>query len=86
MKLIQQYAYSLWLDWPIETIAQRLRMSKRKRPLFSGVDTFTKLNELLLIREPFYSMANYRLSEVSDMHPQQYIDDIFRLMTTFSSK
>jgi shikimate kinase len=66
MDLINQSAISVYLDVPLESISNRLRVSRvQNRPMFQGLDQgeiTLKLKSLLIEREFFYSQAKIKLS------------------------
>jgi shikimate kinase len=66
MDLINQSAISVYLDVPLESISNRLRVSRvQNRPMFQGLDQgeiTLKLKSLLIEREFFYSHAKIKLS------------------------
>ena len=49
LKLVQEYSYCIWLDTPLETIADRLWAQGNigSRPLLAGAKTKKELSELL---------------------------------------
>ncbi len=51
---------TVWLDVPLETLAQRLRNSKTVRPLLQG-DLLENLSARLEARTPFYAQAQVRV-------------------------
>ncbi len=66
MDLINQFAVSVYLDVPLDTISERLRVSKvQNRPMFFNLDQgeiTLKLKSLLAQREYFYNQAKIKLS------------------------
>jgi shikimate kinase len=66
MDLINQSAVSVYLDVPLESISNRLRVSKvQNRPMFQGLDQgeiTLKLKSLWAERDFFYSQAKIKLS------------------------
>lgn len=66
MDLINSKAISVYLDVPLESISQRLQVSKvQNRPMFQGLDQgeiILKLKSLLVSRESFYNQAKIKLS------------------------
>lgn len=66
MELINQKSVSVYLDVPLDTIAERLRVSKiQNRPMFLNLDQgeiTLKLKSLLTQREYFYNQAKIKLS------------------------
>jgi shikimate kinase len=66
MELINSKAVSVYLDVPLESISQRLQVSRiQNRPMFQGLDqgeSILKLKSLLVTREFFYTQAKIKLS------------------------
>jgi shikimate kinase len=66
MDLINSKAISVYLDVPLESISQRLQVSKiQNRPMFQGLDQgeiTLKLKSLQVSREYFYNQAKIKLS------------------------
>lgn len=66
MELINQKSVSVYLDVPLDTISERLRVSKiQNRPMFLNLDQgeiTLKLKSLLAQRENFYNQAKIKLS------------------------
>ncbi|WP_111670433.1 shikimate kinase [Algoriphagus litoralis] len=66
MDLINEKSISVYLDVPLDTISERLRVSKiQNRPMFSNLDQgeiTLKLKSLLFQREYFYNQAKIKLS------------------------
>lgn len=66
MDLINSKSISVYLDVPLESISQRLQVSKvQNRPMFQGLDQgeiILKLKSLLVSREYFYNQAKIKLS------------------------
>src|SRR5690606_27901716 len=66
MELINRSAISVYLDVPLGSISNRLRVSKvQNRPMFQGLDQgeiTLKLKSLLAERDFFYSQAKIKLS------------------------
>jgi len=66
MDLIDELSISVFLDVPLDVIAQRLIVSKgQTRPMFQGLDfgeITLKLKSLLSQREFFYNQAKIKLS------------------------
>lgn len=66
MRWMNNEGITVWLDEPVETLAERLSKEKSHRPLIKSLDnTALKdfLNKKLEEREAFYNQAAYRLSE-----------------------
>lgn len=66
MKWMNKHGITIWLDEPIETLAERLSKEKSQRPLIKNLNDIALkdfLNEKLEEREVFYNQAAYRLSE-----------------------
>lgn len=66
MDLINEKSVSVYLDVPLDTISERLRVSKiQNRPMFLNLDQgeiTLKLKSLLAQREFFYNQAKIKLS------------------------
>lgn len=66
MSLIKERTTSVYLDLPVESIANRLNNSQyQRRPMFEGMDKgqiLEKVNQLKLEREPFYNLADIKLT------------------------
>lgn len=66
MDLINEKSISVYLDVPLDTISDRLRVSKvQNRPMFINLDQgeiSLKLKSLLVQRESFYNQAKIKLS------------------------
>jgi shikimate kinase len=66
MDLINENAVTVYLDVPLETISERLRVSKlQNRPMFLNLDQgeiTLKLKSLLAQREYFYNQSKIKLS------------------------
>lgn len=66
MDLINAKSVSVYLDVPLDTISERLRVSKvQNRPMFFNLDQgeiTLKLKSLLAQREYFYNQAKIKLS------------------------
>ena len=66
MKWMNKHGITVWLDEPVETLAERLSKEKSQRPLIKGLNYNALkdfLNKKLEEREEFYKQAAYRLSE-----------------------
>ncbi len=66
MNWMNKQGITIWLDAPVETLAERLSKEKSRRPLIKTLkDIALKdfLTKKLEEREPFYNRAAYRLSE-----------------------
>jgi shikimate kinase len=66
MELINEKSISVYLDVPLDTISERLKVSKiQNRPMFLNLDQgeiTLKLKSLLAQREYFYNQAKIKLS------------------------
>ncbi|GAB3218367.1 shikimate kinase [Algoriphagus aestuariicola] len=66
MDLINASSISVYLDVPLDSISERLRVSKvQNRPMFQGLgqgEITLKLKSLLAERDAFYSQAKIKLS------------------------
>ncbi|WP_114748712.1 shikimate kinase [Pleomorphovibrio marinus] len=66
MRVINQYAISIYLDVPLNVILNRLTIGQvAKRPLFFGMDTseiILKLKGMFEQRSPYYEKAKIKLS------------------------
>jgi shikimate kinase len=66
MDLINEKSISVYLDVPLDTISERLRISKvQNRPMFLNLDQgeiTLKLKSLLAQREYFYDQSKIKLS------------------------
>lgn len=66
MDLINEKSISVYLDVPLDTISERLRISKvQNRPMFLNLDQgeiTLKLKSLLAQRENFYDQSKIKLS------------------------
>ncbi|MBN7812178.1 shikimate kinase [Algoriphagus sp. H41] len=66
MDLINASSISVYLDVPLESISERLRVSKvQNRPMFQGLgqgEITLKLKSLLADRDSYYSQAKIKLS------------------------
>jgi shikimate kinase len=51
----------IWLDVPVELLAERLGGSRNRRPLIAGDDPLASLQKLMETRQPYYAQAHYRL-------------------------
>ncbi len=66
MEWMNKQGITLWLDEPVETLAERLLKEQSHRPLIKNLDYISLkdfLKKKLQERESFYSQAAYRLSE-----------------------
>jgi shikimate kinase len=66
MNWMNKQGITIWLDAPVETLAERLSKEKFKRPLIKALSDLSLkdfLNKKLEEREAFYNRAAYRLSE-----------------------
>ena len=66
MKWMNNNGITIWLDQPVETLAERLLNEKSHRPLIKNLDDLALkefLGKKLEEREPFYNQAAYRLKE-----------------------
>ncbi len=61
----------VFLDVPVELLAQRLEVSNRKRPLLQTDNWTDKLRELYEFRRPLYEKADVRV--VIDEQPIEYV-------------
>ncbi|MDN3202726.1 shikimate kinase [Algoriphagus sediminis] len=66
MAIINEFATSVYLNLPLESISSRLSNSKNStRPMFAGLDkngVKSKLSELMEAREPYYEQSKIKLS------------------------
>ena len=65
MKWMNKQGITIWLDEPVETLAERLLTEKDHRPLIKKLDEeglSSFLHKKLEERTPFYSEAQHRLS------------------------
>jgi len=83
MDLINEKAFSVYLDVPIEDISTRLSLSKAdNRPMFSGLDQggiTSKLKSLLVERDYFYSQSKIKLSG-EDFSAELLVMELIRLL------
>lgn len=66
MKWMNNNGITIWLDEPVETLAERLAKEKSKRPLIKLLNNSELrdfINKKLEEREAFYNQAAYRLNE-----------------------
>jgi shikimate kinase len=62
---MNEQGITIWIDEPVETIAARLAKEKSHRPLIANVDNENLagfLAQMRGIRKPFYSKAQFHLS------------------------
>ncbi|WP_394648145.1 shikimate kinase [uncultured Sphingomonas sp.] len=65
--LILSDALAIWLDAPVEVLAERVRR-RDTRPLLRGKDPATVLRELAAIRNPLYALAHLRIPSANAPH------------------
>ena len=59
-KIFSENVVSVWLDAPIDVLAERVSRNKN-RPLVAGGDLKTKLTQLMKVRGPVYGRATLRV-------------------------
>lgn len=65
MNLINENGISFYLKGTIGLLVDRILKSKRQRPMFLGLEKVNiekKIEELLLVRAPYYEQANYKFN------------------------
>ncbi len=65
--LILSDALAIWLDAPVEVLAERVRR-RDTRPLLRGKDPATVLRELAAVRNPLYALAHLRIPSANAPH------------------
>lgn len=65
--LILSDALAVWLDAPVEVLAERVRR-RDTRPLLRGRDPVQVLRELATRRNPYYAMAPIRVASANAPH------------------
>ncbi|MEJ7683162.1 MAG: shikimate kinase [Segetibacter sp.] len=66
MKWMNKQGITIWLDEPVETLAERLSKEKFQRPLIKSLNNIALkdfLTKKLKEREVFYNQAAYRLGQ-----------------------
>ena len=65
--LILADALAIWLDAPVEVLAERVRR-RDTRPLLRDKDPVTVLRELAAVRNPLYALAPIRVASANAPH------------------
>lgn len=65
--LILSDALAIWLDAPVEVLADRVRR-RDTRPLLRGKNPVEVLRELAAVRNPFYALAPIRVTSANTPH------------------
>ena len=65
--LILAEALAIWLDAPVEVLADRVKR-RDTRPLLRGRDPATVLRELAAVRNPHYALAHIRVPSANAPH------------------
>ncbi|NJR77049.1 shikimate kinase [Sphingomonas corticis] len=65
--LILSEALAIWLDAPVEVLAERVRR-RDTRPLLRGKDPLAVLRELAAVRNPLYALAPIRVPSANAPH------------------
>ncbi|MEH3120613.1 MAG: shikimate kinase [Sphingomonas phyllosphaerae] len=65
--LILSDALAIWLDAPVEVLAERVKR-RDTRPLLRGKDPATVLRELAAVRNPLYALAHLRIPSANTPH------------------
>lgn len=65
--LILSDALAIWLDAPVEVLAERVRR-RDTRPLLRGRDPVQVLRELAAARNPLYALAHLRVTSANAPH------------------
>ncbi len=65
--LILSEALAIWLDAPVEVLAERVRR-RDTRPLLRGKDPVAVLRELAAVRNPLYALAPIRVPSANAPH------------------
>lgn len=74
-KLLKKQAYRVFIKVSPEQVLERLRRSKRVRPLLGPTPSLAKIKDLYTKRMPQYARADY-VVEADTMKSSQVIDDI----------
>ncbi|MGK6321481.1 shikimate kinase [Sphingomonas sp. DT-51] len=67
--LILAEALAIWLDAPVEVLAERVRR-RDTRPLLRGRDPAAVLRDLAAVRNPLYALAHLRVVSANAPHEQ----------------
>lgn len=65
--LILSDALAIWLDAPVEVLADRVKR-RDTRPLLRGKDPLIVLRELAAVRNPLYALAHLRIPSANTPH------------------
>ncbi|PZQ59334.1 MAG: shikimate kinase [Sphingomonas taxi] len=65
--LILSDALAIWLDAPVEVLAERVKR-RDTRPLLRGKDPAAVLRELAAVRNPLYALAHLRVPSANSPH------------------
>ena len=65
--LILAEALAIWLDAPVEVLAERVRR-RDTRPLLRGRDPAAVLRDLAAVRNPLYALAHLRVASANAPH------------------
>ena len=59
-KEVQRTSISIWLNWDLKTLINRIKKNKKKRPIALNLND-NKLKNLILNRSKIYSKADYKI-------------------------
>lgn len=67
-KLLNERAITVWLDAPLELLAQRTAIRPETRPMLKGGDRMAILTSLMEQRRPKYAEAHIRVPSMGSSH------------------
>ena len=75
-KYAQKKCFSVWLDWKVETLINRIKNSK-KRPLAMKLSKL-ELKNLIIKRSTMYNLSDYRI-DCDKLNKKQIVEKIMNI-------
>jgi shikimate kinase len=77
-KAAQKKNTTIWLNWDLETLIDRIKKNNNKRPVASNLSN-NELKDLLINRSKIYSKAKYKLN-CENMGKAEIVDSIIQML------
>ena len=77
-KATQKKNTTIWLNWDLETLIDRIKKNNYKRPVASNLSN-NELKDLLINRSKIYSKAKYKIN-CENMGKAEIVDSIIQML------
>ena len=77
-KATQKKNTTIWLNWDLETLIDRIKKNNNKRPVASNLSN-NELKDLLINRSKIYSKAKYKIN-CENMGKAEIVDSIIQML------